>query len=180
MGKENQTSDAAMPEIEVIKVMLNNKDVASPNKTLQLRWKTQKIGGNDGMLNMFLVGGVDMVETRVALQTMHQDHIDAYELEVGTMLNDVLPTPVRLTVEEINAVQYHEILNSDTPEAAKSYGIKQNPESGEYMLDVDGDYIYRTVKVTSLGVQDKYIAHTQSTIEAPEGVTNELVEHLQA
>lgn len=175
MGNEIQTSDALMPEIEVVRVMANNKDAASPNKTLQLRWKTQKIGGNDGMLNMFLIGGIDNIEKRVALQTMHQDHIDAYKLEEGTLLNDVLPTPVRLTIEEINAAEYHEILNSDTPDAAKAFSIKQNPESGVYMLDVDGDYIYRQVKVTPIGTQDRYIAHTQTTIEAPEGVTNTIV-----
>ena len=180
MGNEKQTSDALKPEIEVVRIMPNNKDAASPNKTLQLRWKTQKIGGNDGVLNTFLKGGIDAVENRVALQTMHQEHIDAYGLEEGSLINDLLPTPVRLTVEEINAVEYHEILNSDTPEAAKSYSIKQNPETGVFLLDVDGDYIYRTVKVTSLGIQDKYIAHTQTTMEAPEGVTNELVENLQA
>jgi len=180
MGNENQTSDALVPEIVVVRVMNNNKDATSPNKTLQLRWKTQKIGGNDGMLNMFLIGGIDNIENRVALQTMHQEHIDAYKLEEGTLLNDVLPSPVRLSIEEINAAEYHEILNSDTPEAAKSFSIKQNPEKGTYMLDVDGDYIYRRVSVTPTNVQDKYLAHTQETTEAPEGVVNELIDNITA
>jgi len=180
MGKENQTSDALKPEIVVVRIMNNNKDAASPNKTLQLRWKTQKIGGNDGVLNMFLKGGIEAVENRVALQVMHQEHIDEYGLKEDSLLNDLLPTPVRLTIKEINAVEYHEILNSENPEAAKAYSIKQNPEKGTYMLDADGDYIYRTVSVTSVDVQDKYLANVQETLEAPEGVTNEIIENLQA
>lgn len=179
MGKEIQNPDHAMPNVSVIKIMANRNDPTSPNKTLQLRWETNKVGG-DGVLNMFLKGGIDQVEHRVALQVIHDDHIKDYKLEVGSMINDVLPTPVRLTVEEINVVDYHNILNGENPENAKSYSIKQNPTNGKYMLDNDGDYIYRTVKVTGVEAIDQYIIAKNSTIEAPEGVINELVENLQS
>lgn len=157
------------PKVIVEKIYDNRNDPTSPYKTLQLRTEIDKEGGNNVMA-MFLKGGTPFIDKRVVFQSMHEDHIAEYGVKEGINLNDVLPTPVRLAISEIDEAEY-QVLLKENPSLALGYKAKIYPASsekaGQYFLDNTGAYIFRRVFVDEVNGVDSFVQHAASTTDAP-------------
>lgn len=153
-------------EVLVEKIYANKKDPKSPNKTLMLREEIEKVGGNN-ILSQFLVGGAPNVEKRVAFQTMHESLIEKFGVKEGIDLNEVLDQPIRLVVEEVSQSEYEDRVANGSVNTHIGFKAKINPETKEYLVNSDGEYIFRRTIVGSEEQADTYMSHVGSVEAEP-------------
>lgn len=173
-------TDQKIPVVIVEKIKDNSKNPGSPYKWVQLRTETSKAGGNN-ILSQFLKGPA-FLDKRVCAQTMHTEMIDKFEVAEGVDLNECFlnyvnedgvsepAQPVRLTITEITQAEYDAMVKAGD-ENYLGFQAKINPADQVFLLDANGNYIYRNVSVTGLDAQDKFVQHTSTTAVGPDGTT---------
>lgn len=156
------------PTIVVDAIYASRNNPNGENRTLQLRWVTEKVGGSNVLSQFFKGSGFQ--ENRVVFQAMHQDYIRDFNLKAGMNINDVLDVPIRLTVQEYTHSEYL-ALKEQNENKVKMFSPKKNPETNEYLVSEDGEYIYRGIVITDVDAKDKYVRHVGSVEEEPEEET---------
>lgn len=142
-------------------------------KLLQLRSETEKEGGNNA-LSQFLKGGNTFLDKRVAFQSMHVDIIEELGVKEGSDLNDLFDKPVRLAISEITESEFLAMRKEDS-KSVIPYSAKINPDTKKYLVDSNGEYIYRGVTVELADVaNDVTIPHAGSVSDAPEFLNGRL------
>ena len=131
--------------------------------TMRCRWMVQEANGGN-FLGQFL-GNLES-KGRVAFQTIQDEILKENDIKVGDNLNDKLPVPARITITELSHSEYEALEVSDQ----RGFSAKLNPQTKEYLVSDDGEYIYRNSKLTPTDMKDTFINHVGSTSEAPESV----------
>jgi hypothetical protein len=176
-----------VPEVIVEKIYDYEPDpkTGEPRRLLQLRTEQDKPGGNS-VLSNFLLGGNTFKDKRVAFQIMYDTLIDTFGVEEGSDLNKLFEAhgaqPIRLVTTEINHAEYEAMVNAGDKNF-KGFKAKINPETKEFLVDGNGSYIYRNVKIGAVSTTDTLIEYKSTTKIAPEEVeivVDEVVEDLTA
>lgn len=131
--------------------------------TLRLRWKVQEANGSN-FLGQFL-GNLES-KGRVAFQTISDSILKEMDIKVGANLNEKLPAKARITITELSQSEVNNLEVAD----ARGFSPKINPSTKEYLVDANGEYVYRNTKLTPVDMEDSFINHAGVTSDAPEEV----------
>lgn len=136
-------------------------DAKNGNQTLkrvELRMEIEKPATTaSGKIGFLLAGATGPkgvvapnIEKRVCWENISNANIAKWGLKVGSILEDAIKAPCKITILETTEPQY----TGHTP--------KINPSTNDKLMTADGKYIYRSASLTfDMEAKDTLIAHSQ-------------------
>lgn len=150
------------PKVIVEKIYNPREGMNQDFMTLQLRSETVK--KRTSSIVSRLLGG-EFKEKRVAFQSIDKKQIKELGLKEGDNLSQKMGVDLRLTIREISESVHNTLsekgdINGFNKPAFKA---KQTPDGD--VLYVNGETIYRAVKLTSVDIEDTYLENDPVGVE---------------
>jgi nicotinic acid phosphoribosyltransferase len=115
-----------------------------------------KRAGQDSITSMFLGG--DFTEQRVAVQSIHNDQLEAFGIKVGDDLSTKMDVGLKVKITEITQSEFDALEANDQ----RGFSEKENPQNGQKLATADGETIYRKTEVAAAADADKKVAHVKT------------------
>ena len=143
--------------IVLVEKIYDPRDGKNPDyMTLQLR--SESIRQRTSGVVSRLLGG-NFKEKRVAFMSIHKDVVSELNLKEGDNLSEKMEMDLRLTVREISESQYNKLPESGDANGFNKPAFSEKLTPSKDQLYHNGEKIYRCIKLTSIDVEDVYLAN---------------------